>query len=75
MLAILVGALVLFALELLPIEVSALVVLARAEVRTFLRDLLKTVAPRTPVLSYSEAAVARQVEPLAVVGSGSKGEE
>jgi len=43
------------------------VVLVRAEARTFLRDLLKSVAPRTVVLSYAEAAAARRVEPIAVV--------
>jgi len=43
------------------------VVLVRAEARTFLRDLLRSVAPRTVVLSYAEAAAARRVEPVAVV--------
>ncbi len=43
------------------------VVLVRAEARTFLRDLLKSVAPRAVVLSYAEAAAARKVEPVAVV--------
>jgi flagellar biosynthesis component FlhA len=43
------------------------VVLVRAEARTFLRDLLKSVAPRTVVLSYAEAAAAKRVEPVAVV--------
>jgi flagellar biosynthesis component FlhA len=43
------------------------VVLVRAEARTFLRDLLRSVAPRTVVLSYAEAAAARKVESAAVV--------
>ncbi|MBM4013823.1 MAG: flagellar biosynthesis protein FlhA, partial [Planctomycetes bacterium] len=43
------------------------IVLVRAEARTFLRDLLKSVAPRVVVLSYAEAAAARKVEPAAVV--------
>ncbi len=44
------------------------VVLVRSEIRTFLRDLLKTVAPRAAVLSYSEAATAKDVEPITVIG-------
>jgi flagellar biosynthesis protein FlhA len=43
------------------------VVLVRAEIRTFLRDLVRSVAPRTVVLSYAEAAAAPKVEPVAVV--------
>ncbi|MBL8840715.1 MAG: flagellar biosynthesis protein FlhA [Planctomycetes bacterium] len=43
------------------------VVLVRAEARTFLRDLLKSVAPRAVVLSYAEAAAAKRVEPVAIV--------
>jgi flagellar biosynthesis protein FlhA len=43
------------------------VVLVRAEARTFLRDLLRSVAPRTVVLSYAEAAAARRVESAAIV--------
>ncbi len=45
------------------------VVLVRAEARTFLRDLLRSVAPRAVVLSYAEAAAARRVEPVAVITS------
>ena len=45
------------------------VVLVRAEVRTFLRDLLRSNAPRTVVLSYAEAAAANVVEPIAVIGA------
>ena len=42
-------------------------VLVRAEARVFLRDLLRSVAPRVVVLSYAEAAAARRVEPAAVI--------
>ena len=42
-------------------------VLVRGEIRTFLRDLLKGVVPRTPVLSYAEANAAQVVEPVAIV--------
>jgi flagellar biosynthesis protein FlhA len=45
------------------------VVLVRAEARAFLRDLLKSVAPRAVVLSYAEAAAARKVEPVAIVAA------
>lgn len=43
------------------------VVLVRGEIRTFLRDLMKSIGPRTVVLSYAEAAAAHKVEPIAVV--------
>jgi flagellar biosynthesis protein FlhA len=43
------------------------VVLVRAEIRTFVRDLVRSIGPRTAVLSYAEAATAREVEALAVV--------
>ncbi|MSR46781.1 MAG: flagellar biosynthesis protein FlhA [Planctomycetes bacterium] len=43
------------------------IVLVRAEARTFLRDLIRGVAPRVVVLSYAEAVAARRVEPVAVV--------
>ena len=48
----------------------------RAEVRTFLRDLLRTVSPRTVVLSFAEAASVAKVEPVAVVSlEEAQGEE
>jgi len=50
------------------------IVLVRAEARTFLRDLLKSVAPRSVVLSYAEAAAARKVEPVAVVTAAAAAE-
>ena len=50
------------------------IVLVRAEARTFLRDLLKSVAPRSVVLSYAEAAAARKVEPVAVVTAAAPAE-
>jgi flagellar biosynthesis protein FlhA len=41
--------------------------LVRANVRRYVADLLRTMSPRIPVLSFNEATVARSVEPCGVV--------